>query len=96
MTTKKTTFSGLITRKESIVSSKLNAEVVMLDIEQGKYFGLDPVGARIWEIIENPVSAQSIIDALVAEYDVEEDVCRQDVEEFVAKMNDLKMIEVSR
>jgi hypothetical protein len=96
MTTEKTSFSGLITRNEGIVSSKLKDEVVMLDIEQGKYFGLDPVAARIWEIIETPSSVQSILDTILAEYDVDADVCRQDVDEFLIQMNDLRMIETSR
>jgi hypothetical protein len=96
MTTEKTSFSSLITRKEGIVSSKLKDEVVMLDIEQGKYFGLDPVAARIWEIIETPSSVQSILDTILAEYDVDADVCRQDVDEFLIQMNDLRMIETSR
>jgi hypothetical protein len=95
MTTEKVSLSGLISRKEGIVSSKLKDEVVMLDIEQGKYFGLDPVGAKIWEIIEEPSSIECIIENILAEYNVDEDVCKRDVQEFLIKMNELMMIEIS-
>lgn len=84
---------AIIKKKEGIVSSTLEDEVVMLDIEQGKYFGLDPVGARIWEIIETPHTVKDIITTLTAEYDVTEDQCKTDVLDFLTQMQSLNMID---
>lgn len=83
----------LVKRKAGIVSSKLEDEVVMLDIEQGKYFGLDPIGARIWELIETPNTIQAIISSLTAEYNVGKEQCENDVFEFLNQMHSLSIIE---
>lgn len=85
----------MVSRNAKIVSSKLDEEVVMLDIEQGKYFGLDPVGARIWEIITSPISVAEIVATLVNEYDVSKEICEKDVNEFLEKMIELKTVQIA-
>src|SRR5690606_6247031 len=40
----------------SVRSSPLGGEVVLLEPEEGRYYCLDPVGTRIWELIQTPVT----------------------------------------
>jgi Coenzyme PQQ synthesis protein D (PqqD) len=42
------------------VSSEIGEEVAILDLKAGTYYGLDAVGARIWELIQEPVTASRI------------------------------------
>jgi hypothetical protein len=37
------------------VSSDLKGEVAILDLKAGVYYGLDAVGARVWELLQGPV-----------------------------------------
>lgn len=62
------------------VSSDLGGEVVILDLDGSKYFGLDGVGARIWELLAESRTVAALQQALLAEYDVDPDQCRQDLE----------------
>jgi hypothetical protein len=73
-------------RNNEILDGHLDGGLVMMDIQKGKYFGLNPVGKRIWEIIEVPKSFDEITDLLQAEFEVTPEQCRLEVEEFLAKM----------
>ncbi len=66
-----------------MVSGNMDGEVVMLSIQRGEYFGLDKIGSRIWELIENPHSIEEIKAILLEEYEVEEDTCKKDLIEFL-------------
>lgn len=59
-----------------ITSGDLGGEIVLLGIKQGKYYGLNKVASRIWQLLERPVRVASLVDSLVAEYDVDRDRCQ--------------------
>ncbi len=65
-----------------------------LDIAKGLCFGLDPVGARIWRLIESPISIDAVCASLVAAYDVDAVTCRNDVLDLFSDMLSEGLIEV--
>ena len=58
------------------------------------YYDLDPVGTRIWTLLETARSVAEVCNALVAEYDVTPDVCRRDILEFLEQAGDLGIVEL--
>lgn len=54
-------------------------ELVMLDPEAGRYFGLDPVGRRIWELLERPTTVSALCSALMTDFAVDAETCQGDV-----------------
>jgi hypothetical protein len=46
---------ALVRRKGDWLSAMVGDELVMMSAERGNYLGLTPVGARIWELIEEPL-----------------------------------------
>lgn len=52
-----------------LVSSALDDEVVILNLGDGAYYGLNPVAARIWELLHERRTVAAIRDQLLAEYD---------------------------
>jgi hypothetical protein len=68
------------------VSSDLGGEVVILSLEDGIYYGLDEVGARVWSLIQTPTAVASIRDAILEEYDVDAPQCEHDL---LALLDDL-------
>lgn len=44
------------------------------------------VGASIWKILQNDVSFEELVQGILEEYDVEESVAREDIQEFLDKM----------
>ena len=61
----------------------IDGEAVMLSLKQGEYYGLDSVGTRIWELLENPVTFSSLIDNLMDEFEVSREECEADTREYL-------------
>ena len=76
------------------LSSDLGEEAVILNSDKGMYYGLDTVGARIWNLIQNPTRVNEIRDALLKEYEVECDRCEHDLLLLLQKLADEGLIEV--
>lgn len=72
-------------RNKQILDGELDDNQVMMHLEKGKYFGLNPVGKRIWELIEQPKSYDELIQILLAEYEVSAEQCTQEVQSFLNK-----------
>ena len=75
--------SDVVERNDEVLFTEIDDTVVMMDMDKGQYYELDPVGARVWTLIEIGRPVAELCDALVAEYDVEPDVCRRDVLAFL-------------
>ena len=58
-------------RNSKTISGRLHDELVMMDLDQGKYFSLNPVATRIWDLLEKPLMADELCMVLIDEYDVE-------------------------
>lgn len=86
--------SSIVVAAEDQVSSDLGGEVAILDLKAGVYYGLDEVGARIWDLIEKPMRVGEIRDVLVDEYDVAPDRCERDLLALLQKLADAELIEV--
>ena len=76
----------IISRNEGIVFNKLDDELVMMSIENGEYYGLDNIGAQIWEIIQQPTNFSEIVLKLMRKYDVSEETCIADIQEFLSEL----------
>lgn len=78
--------STTITRHPDMLSAEIGGEAVMMSIEKGAYFGLNPVATRIWDLIEQPKTIAELIQAITDDYDVSPEQGAADVQEFVADM----------
>ena len=61
----------------------IDGEAVMLSLKQGEYYGLDSVGTRIWELLENPIAFSSLVDRLMDEFEVSREECEADTREYL-------------
>jgi hypothetical protein len=75
--------STVVVRSDDIVAGEIDGEAVMLSIENGKYYGLDPVGTDIWNLVSEPRSVDAICAQLVEDYDVDVTTCRDEVTAFL-------------
>jgi hypothetical protein len=78
---------------QKVLSSKIDEEVILMSFEADSYFGIDPVGSRIWELLsEKPASINELVVILVDEYEVDEETCRKQVQIFIDEMYTKKLI----
>ncbi|WP_299486429.1 lasso peptide biosynthesis PqqD family chaperone [Acaryochloris sp. IP29b_bin.137] len=76
------------------VSSDLAGESVILNLKTGMYFGLNEVGASIWNLLQQPRSVQEICNQILDQYDVESDQCEQDVLRLLNELVESELIEI--
>lgn len=68
------------------VFRELDGEAIILHLDSGIYFGLDAVGALIWRCLERGEPVAAVVDAVVAEFDVDEPRARLDVERLIGEL----------
>jgi len=56
--------------KPNVMARQVGEETVILDLASGTYFGLDPVGARLWQLMEAGKNLAEICEAMLDEYEV--------------------------
>jgi hypothetical protein len=86
-------YSIVVAAKEQ-VSSDLAGEAVILDVKSGVYYGLNEVGARLWNLIQQPKTVSEIRDAIVAEYEIEPELCDRDLKALLQQLEASGLIEV--
>lgn len=84
----------VIRRSEALLSNNLGDDVVMMDIEQGSYYGLEAVAARIWHLAENPVSIGAICQNLTSEYAISRERCVAEVRDFIEELLAKKIVHI--
>lgn len=72
---------------QEVLARQVGGETVMLDLAKGAYFGLDPVGARMWQLLAEGKTLVEVCDAIVEEYEVSRDAVERDL---LALLDDLK------
>lgn len=80
---------------DDVVSRVLEGEAVILGLGTGTYFGLDPVGTRIWQLIEQRGSVREILAHLVEEYDVAPEQCERDLLRLLGELRSRGLITLS-
>ena len=76
-------FNATVRLSSDALTQQVGEELVILDLGGEAYFGLDPVGARIWRLMEEGHTLAAIVETLLGEYDVTEAVLRADIESLV-------------
>lgn len=80
-----TSKNGNVTLRTRVVASSkqiscgLSDEAVILNLEEGVYYGLNAVASRIWGLVQQPRTISEIRDTLLSEFEIEESRCTQDL-----------------
>jgi hypothetical protein len=84
----------VVSRNDDLVAVEVDRTVVMMSIEQGMYFGLDGAGPRIWSLLGTPHTVDELCRELGQEFDVELDVCRDDVSAFLGELVEAGLVRI--
>jgi len=76
------------------VSSRVGDEVAVLGLDRAVYYGLNPVGARIWELVQQPIRLDAVASAVASEYEVDPETARRDLMELVERLLSEGLIEL--
>src|SRR5262245_12412461 len=91
-----TTFSPTtqLVRKQSLFTTQIDQDLVMFDETAGRYFGLNPVANKIWELLEKTIAYEQLLQSLIDLYDVSHQQCKKDVDVFLIKLVEHDLITI--
>ncbi len=74
----------------------LDGESVLLDLKSQRYFGLDAVGTRIWQLLEEHAEPRTVLEQLIEEFDAPRPRLEQDLKQFLSRLEAAALITVVR
>jgi len=84
----------VLQRKPGLLFNQIDGEVVMLSIENSEYYGMNKVGSRIWELLEEPVRFSVLIEQLLEEFNVSTEQCIVDTANLLHKLDEKGLIRI--
>lgn len=85
---------SIVTASEGQISSGIANEVAILNLKSGMYYGLNEVGARIWQLISEPKTVEEVYETVLKEYEVEPECLEQNLLDVLQQLADHGLIEV--
>ncbi|PYO60193.1 MAG: PqqD family protein [Gemmatimonadetes bacterium] len=88
------TLTSVVAPARDQVSCDLAGEAAILHLGSGIYYGLNPVGARIWALLQQPIRVDHLRDTLLAEYDIAPERLERDLTGLLQQLAAERLIEV--
>ena len=79
-------FAQKITVSPEALFQEVSGETVILDLNSEQYFGLDEIGTRIWQLLQENADIQTAYETMLQEYDVEPETLKADVEKLLQEL----------
>jgi hypothetical protein len=76
------------------LSRSIDREVAIVNLQNSTYYGLDPVGAYVWSLLQQPTRVRELRDAMLRKYEVDEQRCEQELLNLLQTMRSEGLIEV--
>lgn len=89
-----TTLPGYVEIPSDVLFQELQGEAVLLNLQTERYYGLDPVGTRMWQLMTENGDVAAAFDQLSKEYEVAPDRLREDMAQLLAKLSELGLLKV--
>ena len=76
----------------TVLSTTLDEETILLDLETGSYFGLNETGARIWTLLDGRRDTQTVSSLVANEFDIDPEAADRETRTFLGRLGLLKLI----
>ncbi len=88
------TQTDLLEANADLMMADLDGEAVLLNLQTGRYFGLNQVGTSIWAMITAPCTVADVIAGIQKDYDVPAEQLEKDVLAFLEAMEKRSLIHI--
>jgi hypothetical protein len=75
-----------------VVFQEVEGETVLLELDAGRYWVLDDVGTRCWELLSEHGDVGRVVAAMLSEFDVDEATLRADISALVERLIEAKLV----
>ena len=83
----------IIKRKDLIIRS-IDNRAVLLNPEHPHPFRLNPVGTKIWELIDSYQRVKDLVDAVTELYNVDKKEVFHDIKDFLSELSKKELIKI--
>ncbi|HAE51396.1 MAG: PqqD family protein [Tistrella sp.] len=86
--------SSVVSANPDLLATETDGELIMMDMEQGRYFNLNRISAEIWRELERPRNVTDLCRSLGERYDASAAEIERDVLDLLGQMEDQKLIRI--
>ena len=87
--------STVIKLSEEVIAQELDGEMVLLDLRNGEYFGINSTGSQIWQDISQGTTLIDIAASLSQSFKLEQEMAAADVVSFVRRLAEMGLVEIN-
>ena len=81
-------------RSDRAMARTVDDQVVILDIASGQYFGINDVGALVWDLLEYDTTSDALVNAVLADFDVDQARAKDDIDALIAQLTEAGLVEL--
>lgn len=86
---------SVITRNDDMVAGEVDADIMIMSLDSGKYFQLNPVGGEVWNALHEPLAVSELFDVLENKFSVERTLLERETLEFLGELLSRQIIFIS-
>lgn len=75
------------------IATEIGDEVVILQLDAGRYYGIDGIGPEVWKLLQRPRTVNELLGRIVANYDVTLERARRDTVALLEELDEKELIE---
>jgi hypothetical protein len=79
---------------KEVIFQELEGEAVLLNMQSGIFFGLNPVAKRMWELLSEFGESEKVLKQLLQEFDASEETLRQGLVDFIERLRSKGLVEI--
>ena len=87
--------SSVVVQQNGLMAETIDDEMLLMSLEKNKFYGLDAVSRRIWELVIVPSSLNEICEKLIIEFDVDLETCKVEVQPLIQKLLDANLVQIT-
>ena len=80
--------------KKDVIFSDLQDEMIIMDMNSGRYFGLNETGAKIWSLLDKHDDLKKVVKNLCDEYEISKEKCEKEIIQFIKGLQQKELIHV--
>lgn len=80
------TLESIVLRNPEIVHRTIDNDIVMMSIRKNNFYGINEIGSKIWNMLENETQVNKLVEKLIQLYSVDNKTCTNDVIDFLKEV----------
>lgn len=95
LTAKKLLLNSIVVQQPGNLVTNMDGEKVMLSVQNGKYYNLGEIGGLIWDLANEPIEVNKMIETILLQYEVNLEDCTKHVLDFLESLKNEGLIKLA-